>query len=127
MRPALGVFLVLSVLGACSASSVGSMDPVAGGACSKNGSTATGADGCTQCSCDAKHWSCQSNACDAAACKLGERKTADDGCNVCVCDTQGAWVCTSGAVCPGGDGGASIDGIAGSGATSGMVSGGTSG
>jgi non-reducing end alpha-L-arabinofuranosidase len=126
MRQAISVFLVLGVLGACSATSVGSMDPVDGGACSKNGATATGADGCTQCTCADKLWSCQSDACEAKACKSGERKLADDGCNACKCDAQGAWVCTSGAACPGGDGGApAVDG-GGSGAAVGMTSGGSS-
>ena len=65
MRNAIGVFLVLGVLGACGATSVGSMDPVEGGTCSKNGATATAADGCTPCTCAAKVWKCQPDACEA--------------------------------------------------------------
>ena len=113
MRHAFGVVLVLSALGACSAKSVGSMDPVEGGACSKNGTTAQLADGCTQCTCTAKAWSCQSNACEATTCTSGERKLADDGCNACKCNSKGAWVCTTGNACPGGDGGAPPSGASG--------------
>ena len=128
MRHAFGVFLVLGLLGACSASSVGSMDPVEGGACSKNGATAQLADGCTQCTCAAKVWSCHDDACEAATtCKSGERKLAEDGCNACRCNTKGAWVCTSGAACPGGDGGAPAGENGGSGVTAGAISGGSPG
>jgi hypothetical protein len=126
MRHAIGIFLVLGGLGACSATSVGSMDSVDGGACSQNGATTTGADGCTQCTCADKLWSCQSEACDAKTCKSGERKLADDGCNACKCNAAGTWVCTSGAACPGGDGGASGVDMGGSGAAVGMTSGGGS-
>ena len=127
MRHAFGVVLVLGALGACSATSVGSMDPVEGGACSKNGATAQLADGCTQCTCTAKAWSCQSTACEATTCKSGERKLADDGCNACKCNTKGAWVCTSGAACPGGDGGAPASGAGGSGGSIEEVKAGSSG
>src|SRR5205814_213327 len=64
--------------------------------------------------------------CDAKTCMSGERKLADDGCNACKCNASGAWVCTSGAACPGGDGGAPGVDMGGSGAAVGMTSGGGS-
>ena len=47
----------------CSLSTVGSMDPVEGGKCTKVDEQKQAADQCTQCTCDGTTWSCDSSAC----------------------------------------------------------------
>jgi hypothetical protein len=97
MRHLVGFLMFAGVLGGCSMSTVGSMDPEQGGKCDTPMETKQGADGCSECTCDGTTWICEDDACDTA-CSEGATKTADDGCNSCTC-AMGSWDCTTDQEC----------------------------
>jgi hypothetical protein len=93
MRHLVGFFLLSGgLLGGCSMSSVGSMDPEDGGKCDKAMETRLAADGCTECSCDGTRWSCQSDDC-VEKCTAGDSRVSEDGCSSCTCASDGTWDC----------------------------------